>query len=196
MALRDLFKRKKEEPSVGTALLRMARDEPDQFAAFIEERTVGERMMILVGQSVAKITIQVAEAVARRTSQPLSLDGLVGDMERSYRRHAGTDEVVSRRLWWCLVGACVFEFGRVADASRTEAGGRVWAALLSSLEIANTALADNSLWSKDEKALFLFPDLRIGVQVLGKSEVPKPFRTSQAMTAFAASNDVDLTRRF
>jgi hypothetical protein len=185
---------KKPSPSlisVQLAELMIAR--PDAFADVIVSMTPGERLMTLLGRSVAMPLILACKSVARSDGFEFDVIDFAKQGEESSVENQDKNEVMSRRLWWCMMGSLIIRFDWVVGLENSEAGGRIWAALLEPLSISHTALQHNVLWKDEEKESYISGTPSQRMQLFGSLDVPKSYLPSRAIKKLAELHHLFLT---
>ena len=185
---------KKPEPTLLSAqLAELMVSRPDAFAEAIVSMIPGERLMTLLGRSVAMPLVLACKSVARKDGFDFDVLDFATESEKSSIENQNKNEVMSRRLWWCMMGSLIIRFDWVVGPENCEAGGRIWAALLESLSISDTALSHNVLWADEEKESYMSGTTSQRMQLFGSLDVPKKYISSRAIRELAETNRLFLS---
>jgi hypothetical protein len=163
--------------------------------AFLAELIAGssnnERLMILVAYTVVQPHFISLNSLHFAHNRPFSIDDFINAAKQEYKKQDG-DVVNSRRMWWCLIAACILKLTRTNNPD-LEAGGMIWRHLILSMEVAQGALTNNMLWSEYEKKPFLRPT-HSAMQVIANIYIPKNFRYTDAIEKLRAESGIIILR--
>jgi hypothetical protein len=168
-----------KKPAIAAQLLSIVDADTAGFVGLIEQLSLGERLMILVGYTVVQPVYFGTLGAARQNGMDFKIDDLIISMGDKYENQAD-DQINSRRIYWCMMAACLMKIDWSASKN-IENGGKIWSSLLTSIEIASGALSHNVIWSDEEKETFLRADANLIMEMMAKLYMPKAYKDSAAI---------------